>query len=135
MNSIPGVLSVGWQDDPAPYLAISDTMVFPSARERMSVCVMEALAMGFPVVTLDSRGCRDVVCNGVNGMVLGQADVGELNDAIDSLCLQPELLKGMRNGVLRRRSLLSWQQYFKEQLKLLDQVVNNWRLSNGNSAT
>ena len=60
LNLIPGVHPVGWQDDPAPFLAISNTMVFPSEREGMPVCVMEALSMGIPIVTTDSRGCREL---------------------------------------------------------------------------
>lgn len=60
LNSIEGVHHVGWQDDPAPYLAISDAMVFPSEREGMPVCVMEALSMGIPIATNDTRGCREL---------------------------------------------------------------------------
>jgi glycosyltransferase involved in cell wall biosynthesis len=60
LKSIEGVHHVGWQDDPAPYLAISNTMVFPSEREGMPVCLMEALSMGVPIVTTDSRGCREL---------------------------------------------------------------------------
>ena len=60
LNQVGGVHYLGWQEDPAPYLAISNVMVFPSEREGMPVCVMEALAMGRAVVTTDSRGCRQL---------------------------------------------------------------------------
>lgn len=60
LNSLEGVKYVGWQDDPAPYLAITNAMVFPSEREGMPVCLMEALSMGIPIVTTDSRGCREL---------------------------------------------------------------------------
>jgi glycosyltransferase involved in cell wall biosynthesis len=60
LNMIEGVHHLGWQDDPAPYLAISNTMVFPSEREGMPVCLMEALSMGVPIVSADSRGCREL---------------------------------------------------------------------------
>jgi glycosyltransferase involved in cell wall biosynthesis len=55
------IIDAGYTDDVASYLAISDAMVFPSQREGMPVCLMEALAMGVPVITRASRGCRDVV--------------------------------------------------------------------------
>ncbi len=51
-------------------LAVADLMIFPSDREGMSVCLMEALATGLPAITADSRGCRDVVRDGVDGRVL-----------------------------------------------------------------
>lgn len=60
LKSIEGVHHVGWQDDPAPFLAISNTMVFPSEREGMPVCLMEALSMGISIQTTDSRGCREL---------------------------------------------------------------------------
>jgi glycosyltransferase involved in cell wall biosynthesis len=60
LNQVGGVHYLGWQEDPAPHLAISNVMVFPSEREGMPVCMMEALAMGRAVVTTDSRGCRQL---------------------------------------------------------------------------
>ena len=60
LNQVDGVHHLGWQEDPAPFLAISNAMIFPSEREGMPVCVMEALAMGRVVVTADSRGCRQL---------------------------------------------------------------------------
>jgi glycosyltransferase involved in cell wall biosynthesis len=61
---------LGWQADVAPWLAAADLCVFPSEREGMPVNVMESLAMGVPVVTFDSRGCRDVVRDQVDGSVV-----------------------------------------------------------------
>ena len=60
LNSLEGVSYVGWQDDPAPYLAISNTMLFPSEREGMPVCMMEALSMGMAVLALDTRGVNEL---------------------------------------------------------------------------
>lgn len=70
LNSIEGVHHVGWQDDPAPYLSISNTMVFPSEREGMPVCMMEALSMGVSVVTADTRGCRELVGDEKTGLIV-----------------------------------------------------------------
>ena len=67
LNLIPGVHHVGWQNDAAGYLAISNIMVFPSEREGMPVCMMEAIAMGLPVITSEARGCVVLarLCNGI----------------------------------------------------------------------
>jgi glycosyltransferase involved in cell wall biosynthesis len=92
LNSIAGVHHVGWQDDPAPYLAISDTMVFPSEREGMPVCVMEALAMGVRIIVTDSRGCRELA-------VLGGFDMLK-NQRID------ELIKFMNDSIVDRNEIL-----------------------------
>lgn len=60
LNRMNKVHHVGWQDDLAPYLAISNAMVFPSYREGMPVCLMEAVSMGLDIVTSKSRGCVDL---------------------------------------------------------------------------
>ena len=56
-----GISYIGWTNTVERYLGISDAVVFPSEREGVPVNLMEALSMGAPVVTCDSRGCRDVM--------------------------------------------------------------------------
>lgn len=80
LNLIPGVHHVGWQDDPAPYLAISDTMVFPSEREGMPVCLMEALSMGIPIVGSDARGTEQLL-RAFGGICVGSSN-GNKEEAI-----------------------------------------------------
>ena len=84
LNLIEGVNHVGWQDDPAPYLAISDVMVFPSEREGMPVCVMEALAMGIPILTTDSRGCRELA--GLSAAAVIEMCVDSILAALRAAC-------------------------------------------------
>lgn len=60
---------MGWCDDPAPYLSIADAMAFPSEREGMPVCVMEALSMGVPVIGCNRRGVRDLVESDATGIL------------------------------------------------------------------
>lgn len=67
LNKLEGVHHLGWCDDPAPYLSIANAMVFPSEREGMPVCVMEALSMGVPVITIHARGCNSLVEEGQTG--------------------------------------------------------------------
>jgi glycosyltransferase involved in cell wall biosynthesis len=85
LNSIPGMHHLGWQEDPAPYLAISNTMVFPSEREGMPVCMMEALSMGVSVVTADSRGCRELVGDLRNGCVVARNAVAVKDALLESV--------------------------------------------------
>lgn len=66
----PAFVKVGWRENVQDYLAISHLNVFPSEREGLPVNLMESLSMGVPVVTVDSRGCRDVVTDGETGVVL-----------------------------------------------------------------
>ena len=66
----PHITDLGWISNIESYLSISDICIFPSEREGVPVSLMEALSMGVPVITADSRGCRDVVTDHVDGYVL-----------------------------------------------------------------
>jgi len=83
---------LGWQADVAPWLSAADLCVFPSEREGMPVNVMESLAMGIPVVTFDSRGCRDVVRDQVDGSVVHHRTTTALAREIQALLADTEKL-------------------------------------------
>lgn len=74
MAADASITDIGWTSDIEQYLSISDVCLFPSEREGVPVSLMEALSMGVPVITADSRGCRDVVSDQVDGYVLPCGD-------------------------------------------------------------
>ena len=69
-----GVRFLGMRDDVDRLYAAFDVFVLPSHREGFPRAAMEAAAMGLPVVATDIRGCRQVVDDGVTGMLVPVAD-------------------------------------------------------------
>jgi glycosyltransferase involved in cell wall biosynthesis len=59
-----------------------DVFVLPSHREGFPRAAMEAAASGLPVVASDIRGCRQVVSDGVNGLLFPVRDVDAPTAAI-----------------------------------------------------
>lgn len=57
----------GWVDDPQRYLAAMDIFLFPSYREGFGNVVIEAEAMGVPVVVSDIPGPQNGMVDGVTG--------------------------------------------------------------------
>jgi glycosyltransferase involved in cell wall biosynthesis len=104
----PRVVDAGWQWNVAPYLAVADICLLPSTREGLPVTAMEALAMGVPVVTVDSRGCRDVVRDGIDGFVLPAADAD----------LIAEMLRGVKDEA-RRHYVAAELELYSTELSLL----------------
>ncbi len=51
---------VGLQDSPGPWLIAADAMILPSLREGQPGAVLEALALGTPVVASDLPGLREL---------------------------------------------------------------------------
>jgi len=89
------VLAPGWQKDVIPWLAITDVFVLPSYREGTPVTVLEAMAMGLPVVATDVPGCREAVVAGETGFLVPPRDVDELVRAIQKLVEDPALRRRM----------------------------------------
>ena len=56
--------------------------VLPSYHEGTPKSVLEAMAMGRPIVTSDAPGCRETVVNGKNGFLVPVKDVDALENAI-----------------------------------------------------
>lgn len=57
----------GFQEETRPYYAMADCIVLPSYHEGMSNVLLEASAMGRPVITSDIPGCREAVEDGKSG--------------------------------------------------------------------
>lgn len=68
--------------DVRPAIAASRVYVLPSYREGLPRTVVEAMAMGRPVITTDVPGCRETVVDGVNGLLVPARDANALADAM-----------------------------------------------------
>ena len=69
--------------------AAFDLYALASYREGFPRSAMEAAAMGLPVVATDIRGCRQVVDDGRNGLLVPAHDAGALAAAIRTLATDP----------------------------------------------
>lgn len=77
--------------------AIADCSVYvlPSYREGTPRTVLEAMAMGRPVITTDAPGCRETVVDGDNGFLVPVKSVEELAEAMTRFIEDPELARRM----------------------------------------
>lgn len=66
-------------------IAICDIFTLPSYREGVPRTLLEASAMSKPIVTTDAIGCREVVEDGLNGILVKIADSKSLKVAIVKL--------------------------------------------------
>lgn len=86
---------LGETRDVRPYLAQASVYVLPSYREGMPRTVLEAMAMGRPVVTTDAPGCREAVVDGRSGFLVPPRDAGALAAALLRFARDPELAARM----------------------------------------
>lgn len=60
---------LGFQNNPAAYMRKSKVMIMTSIYEGTPMCVLEALALGIPIVSTPTDGVSKIVENGVNGFL------------------------------------------------------------------
>ena len=68
----------GFQMDPRPYYAAADCVVLPSYHEGMSNVLLEAAAIGRPLITSDIPGCREAVVEDISGYTCPVRDADSL---------------------------------------------------------
>ena len=86
---------LGRLDDVRPALAATSVYVLPSYREGTPRTVLEAMAMGRPIVTTDAPGCRETVRQGVNGYLVPVRDADALARAMAQFVEEPDLIPAM----------------------------------------
>jgi glycosyltransferase involved in cell wall biosynthesis len=118
------MLDTGFRRDVHRYLVAADALVFPSSREGMPVCAMEALAMGVPVITRASRGCRHVVRDGIDGLVLEDCSAENLRAAMRGLTGDPALRDRLSQNAIAGRDRFARRHFIEEQKRILARVAD-----------
>lgn len=80
-----GIDWLGHRSDVADQIRAHHVVVLPSYREGMPKTLLEATACGRPIITTDIPGCRDIVRDGVNGLLVQPRVVTELAEAMRTL--------------------------------------------------
>jgi len=119
MEGCKNMINLGFRSDVEKFLSITDLFVFPSEKEGMPVCIIEALAMGIPVITANSRGCNDLVFNDLNGVVLRENNSESIAVAIRRLIDDQEFYKSIKTNILRNRYMLDRKNYLENQVNYI----------------
>ena len=116
-----GVRLVGFSDRPERYYAAADVFVLASHREGFPRAAMEASAMGLPVIATDIRGCRQVVDDGVTGLLVPVNDAAALEAALRTLLDDP-----VRRGVMGAAAAQRARDRFDQQNQI-DLTLETYR--------
>ncbi|MDT8390375.1 MAG: glycosyltransferase family 4 protein [Lentisphaeria bacterium] len=81
----------GRKENMPDVLANCHIVCLPSYREGLPKALLEAASCGRPIITTDTVGCREVVRDGENGLLVPLFSTTELADALQRLIESPEL--------------------------------------------
>jgi glycosyltransferase involved in cell wall biosynthesis len=103
---------LGTAPDVRPFIAAADCVVLPSYREGMPRVLLEAAAMGRPLIAADVPGCRQIVREGQTGF-LAEARSGS---ALAEKMLQLIRLDPSARAQMGRRARQVVEAEFSEEL-------------------
>jgi len=98
---------LGTTDDVRPFIAAASAIVLPSYREGLPRSLLEAAAMGRPLIASDVPGCREVVEDGVNGFLCTVRDSSSLAESMRRLAHLPRQQQ-IAMGEAGRRRVQEW---------------------------
>lgn len=112
-DAIDPAVVEGWQQnntleylgsvaDVRPQIAQSAVYVLPSYREGTPRSVLEAMAMGRPIITTDVPGCRETIRDGEEGFLVPVRDSGALVDAMERFLDDESLAEKMGKKAFER---------------------------------
>ena len=113
---------VGFARDTRPHYAAADFFVLPTKHDPCSLVVLEALAMGLPVISTRFNGACEVMTDGVHGFVLDDPnDIDALADAMREL-LDPSVRARMSRACHELRPRLSYDHHLRALMDIYDRA-------------
>jgi glycosyltransferase involved in cell wall biosynthesis len=82
-------------------LRSADIFVYPSYHEGMPMAVIEAMACGLPIIATQVGGLPDLVCPGLNGLLVPAGQPDQLAHAIHQLIVNPQMRYSMQASSFR----------------------------------
>lgn len=132
IENLNAIISVGFQEDIRPFLAVADAFVFPSHREGFPNVVLQAGAMGLPCIVTDICGCNEIILPNENGLLIPVNNKNAIFEAMQKFISEPELFAQMKSKACdliatRYRQELVWQSLLAEYKKLENEYVQKNR--------
>ena len=108
-----------WQE-----YASSSMLVMSSHYEGLPMVMIEAMTCGLPAVSFDFKcGPKDVIDNGVNGLIVKDGDIKGLAEAIISLTRDRELLTSMSERAREVKEKYSEEKIMEKWSELYSKLI------------
>ena len=120
----PYIRWLGSSDQIEKVYAQVDCVVLPSYREGMPRSLLEAGAMGLPVVATDVPGCRTVITDGLNGLLCQARDTSSLYQALRQMLAMTTSQREQMGIVGRERVVANYDERLvvNEALEVLERL-------------
>jgi glycosyltransferase involved in cell wall biosynthesis len=114
---------LGQRDDIYNVLRAYDVLLVTSDNEGLPTVVLEAMALGAPVVARAVGGIPEIIKHGVNGMLVGSASAADLAAACSALLASPSARERMAQKARETAELYAPRQNADAVLRLYSEMV------------
>ena len=101
------VIITGMQQDVPRWMEAMDVVVHASDREPFGIVIIEAMALGKPVVAADSGGPTEIITNEVDGLLTPFGDAPALAAAVNRYLADPGFARHLGESARRRAQQFS----------------------------
>jgi phosphatidylinositol alpha-mannosyltransferase len=114
---------VAAEDLPRYYQACDVFCAPNTGQESFGIVLLEAMAAGAPIVASDIPGYRDVVTDGVHGLLVEPKKSAALADGICRLLTNPELRATMRSAGQMTARAYDWPRVASQVLSYYEEIL------------
>lgn len=97
INLNKNIISVGYQNKVNKYYNLMDVFVSASYREGFGVSLLEANAMGVPVIATNITGHNEIIKEGINGFLIEKKNIEELKYKMIWAYQNKNIIKNMKD--------------------------------------
>ncbi|HWF33798.1 MAG TPA: glycosyltransferase [Solirubrobacteraceae bacterium] len=126
LDDAAGIRALGKVNDEEKLAALAhaDVLCAPSlGGESFGMVLTEAFAAGVPVVASDIAGYRDVVRDGVDGLLVPRGDAQAVAEALRDLWLEPERRLEMGRAAAERALRFAWPHVAAEVMSAYEDAI------------
>jgi glycosyltransferase involved in cell wall biosynthesis len=102
----------------------AQVLMSASLAEGFSVAVPEGMASGLAPVATAIAGTREIVSDGVNGLLVPPRDAAALARGVERLLEDPALLQGLRAAAQSDAQALAWPEIARRNLDIYERVLS-----------
>lgn len=122
LNLSDRVFLLGYRENVNELLQVADAFLFPSLQEGLPVSLMEAMAVGLPIVASKIRGNTDLISDGVEGYLVESKDVLGYADSMMKIYRNREQSKLLGECAQKRVQDFSRTNVYKELKKIYTEL-------------
>lgn len=118
------IILLGWRNDIAEILSLSDVFILPSKWEGMPLAILEAQAAGLPCIASDIAGNKSLIKDNINGILFKNDSVNSLLTKIKLMSLADERKRISHNAMDIVKKDHCIQSRIKEIESLYESLLN-----------